>query len=54
METISKYEEQILNEVRGIPPNLLPEISKLIHFMKDEILNESEKTLLEKKKNYFP
>ncbi|NOR16785.1 hypothetical protein GQ543_03625 [candidate division WOR-3 bacterium] len=50
METTSKYEEQILNDVRGIPPNLLPKISKLIHFMKDEILSESEKTLLEKKK----
>jgi hypothetical protein len=43
METTSKYEEQILNDIRGIPPNLLPKISKLIHFMKDEILSESEK-----------
>jgi hypothetical protein len=50
METTSKYEEQILNDIRGIPPNLLPKISKLIHFMKDEILSESEKTLLGKKK----
>ena len=50
METTSKYEEQILNDVRGIPPNLLPKISKLIHFLKNEILSESEKTLLEKKK----
>ena len=50
METTSKYEEQILNDVRGIPPYLLPKISKLIHFMKDEILSESEKTLLGKKK----
>lgn len=50
METTSKYEEQILNDVRGIPPNLLPEISKLIHFMKDEILSKSEKPLLDKKK----
>jgi len=47
METTSKYEEQILNDIRGIPPNLLPKISKIIHFMKDEILSESEKTLLE-------
>ena len=50
METTSKYEEQILNDIRGIPPNLLPKISKLIHFMKDEILSESEKSLLEKNK----
>ena len=50
METTSKYEEQILNDVRGIPPNLLPKISKLIHFMKDEILSESEKTHMDKKK----
>ncbi|MCD4845140.1 MAG: hypothetical protein K8R25_11710 [Methanosarcinales archaeon] len=48
METISKYEEQILDDIRGIPPNLLPKISKLIHFMKNEILSEPEITLPEK------
>lgn len=50
METISSNEEQILNDIRGIPPNLLPKISKLIHFMKNEMLNESEKTAIDRNK----
>ena len=36
METASKYEEQIINDLRELPAALLPKISKLIHFMKTE------------------
>jgi hypothetical protein len=39
----SEYEKQILDDIRSLPPNLLPKISKLIRFFKDEILSESEK-----------
>jgi|GEM_PF-2633962 hypothetical protein len=52
METTSKYEKQILEDIRGLPPSLLPKISKLIHFVKDELLGEIEKQSL-KNKNLF-
>lgn len=47
----SKYEKQILEDIRSLPPNLLPKISKLIRFLKDEILSEPEKHP-RKKKNF--
>lgn len=50
MQTTSKYEERILNDIRGLPSNLLPKISELIHFMKNEILSEYEKIDHEKGK----
>lgn len=47
----SKYEKMILDDIRSLPPNLLPKISKLIRFFKDEILSESE-THPKKKKTF--
>lgn len=50
METASKYEEQIINDLRELPAALLPKISKLIHFMKTEnIFSGSEKTFFKNK-----
>ncbi|MFQ6054485.1 MAG: hypothetical protein ACE5KT_00550 [Methanosarcinales archaeon] len=40
MQIKSKYEEEILNEIRGIPPEMLPKISKMIRFLKLEILGD--------------
>lgn len=52
MEVESKYEKQILEDIRGIPPYQLTKISKLIRFFREEILGESKKQVF-KKKNTF-
>jgi len=47
---VSKYEEQIITDLRELPAALLPKISKLIHFMKTEnIFSGSEKRDLKNK-----
>ena len=52
METISKYEKHILDDIRELPPSILPKISKLIHFLKDEILTESTKHKFKKETGF--
>ena len=52
MDTGSKYEKQILDDIKDLPPSVLPKISKLIHFLKDEILTESKKYELKKEKSF--
>ena len=54
METASKYEEQIINDLRELPAALLPKISKLIHFMKTEnIFSGSEKIYFKNKVQFI-
>lgn len=52
MEAGSKYEKHILDDIRELPPSVLPKVSKLIHFFKNEILIES-KNFKSKKVNHF-
>ncbi len=52
METGSRYEKKILDDLRGLPPSILPKIAKLIHFLKDEILTESTEHKLRKVNNF--
>ena len=44
MITISRtdYEKRLLNEIRNLPESELPKILKLIHFLKEEILETEE------------
>lgn len=53
MDTGSKYEKKILDDIRELPPSILPKMSKLIHFLKDEILTESKKYELKKEKSFI-
>ncbi len=39
MEERLKYEEDIIKEIRDIPASRLPKVLKMIHFLKDEILD---------------
>lgn len=34
----TEYEQHLLNEIRDLPESEIPKILKLIHFLKDEIL----------------
>ncbi len=52
MDTGLKYEKKILDDIKELPPSILPKISKLIHFLKDEILTESKKYELKKEKSF--
>lgn len=36
------YEKRLLNEIRSLPESELPKILKLIHFLKEEILETDE------------
>lgn len=42
MEIKSKYEKEILRELRGISHAKLPAVLKLIHLVKDELLSVSK------------
>ncbi|MFQ6071681.1 MAG: hypothetical protein ACE5KT_03130 [Methanosarcinales archaeon] len=52
MQTKSKYEEDILLEIRDIPPMMLPKISKMIRFLKNEILSDVSQDDLKKKDTF--
>lgn len=42
MRERSKYEEDIIKEIRDIPSESLSKVLKMIHFLKEEILIEDE------------
>lgn len=48
MQPITKYEKEILNEINGLPEHLQIKLSRIVSFMKKEMLedyiNESKAT----------
>jgi len=43
MRERSKYEENIIKEIRDIPSASLSKVLKMVHFLKEEILIEKKK-----------
>jgi len=41
-QTLSQYEEELLQEIRQIPPPYIPNLLKIVRLFKDSLLSEEE------------
>ncbi|MGE4095882.1 MAG: hypothetical protein AB7G75_34145 [Candidatus Binatia bacterium] len=42
MKNLSPYEEQIVNEIRALPPEALPKLLRLLTLVRDEFLRPEQ------------